>query len=94
MRTEGIVYLKICKDPTWNRTRNLPHCVVQPQPTAPPLTTPPSAKIPRTGSNQETIIFVGDDVNNTYVLYYTLLIIMSVVVVSSVNIGAVKLIGN
>ena len=32
MRTEGI-----SKDPTGNRTRNLPSCGVVPQPTAPPL---------------------------------------------------------
>ena len=96
MRTEGIGYLKICKDSTWNRARNLPYCGVQSQSTAPPLANTPhhSAKLPGTGSNQEKIIFVGDVVNNTSVLYYALLIIMSVVVVSSVNIGAVKFIAN
>jgi len=40
------------------------------------------------------MIFVGDVVNNIYVLYYTLLMIISIVVVNSVNIGAEKLIGN
>lgn len=48
----------------------------------------------RVGFNKEKIIFVDDVVNNTYVLYYTLIIIMSIVVVNIVNIGAVKFIGN
>jgi hypothetical protein len=34
MRTEGIVHLKISKDPTGNRTRNLPSCGAVAQSTA------------------------------------------------------------
>jgi hypothetical protein len=63
------------------------NCVISRQPP------PPPAKFPGTGSNQEKVIFVGDVVNKNSVLYYTLLITMTVIV-SSVNIGAVKLIGN
>lgn len=36
MRTEGIVHLKIFKDPTRNRTRNIPSCGAEPQPTVRP----------------------------------------------------------